>query len=113
MKRCPECRRDYFDDTLVFCLDDGATLLEGPSVVESKTAIFGASSTSESPTAILTNLPGEAPTAEMEAPPIPASKSAKRIWIVAALVAVLSIGGFFGYKYLIPTKQIESIAVMP
>src|SRR6187401_3138350 len=31
MKRCPECRRDYTDETLNFCLDDGATLLDGPA----------------------------------------------------------------------------------
>src|SRR5687767_2778056 len=30
MKRCPECRRDYSDETLNFCLDDGAALLDGP-----------------------------------------------------------------------------------
>ncbi|MDM7922116.1 MAG: tetratricopeptide repeat protein [Pyrinomonadaceae bacterium] len=30
MKRCPQCRRDYYDDTLKFCLDDGSSLLEGP-----------------------------------------------------------------------------------
>ncbi len=30
MKRCPECRRDYYDDTLLYCLDDGNSLLEGP-----------------------------------------------------------------------------------
>lgn len=118
MKRCPECRRDYFDDTLVFCLDDGATLLEGPSMVEPKTAVLGASSTSESPTAILTNLPSEAPTAEMEKLSLPESSesekaSAKRIWIVAALLAALAIGGFAGYKYFVAAKQIDSIAVMP
>ena len=26
MKRCPECRRDYTDETLNFCLEDGAVL---------------------------------------------------------------------------------------
>ena len=31
MKRCPECRRDYYDDTLLYCLDDGSALLEGPA----------------------------------------------------------------------------------
>ena len=31
MKRCPECRRDYYDDSLLYCLDDGSTLLEGPA----------------------------------------------------------------------------------
>src|SRR3954451_1207298 len=30
MKRCPECRRDYYDDSLLYCLDDGTRLLEGP-----------------------------------------------------------------------------------
>jgi hypothetical protein len=23
MKRCPECRRDYYDETLLYSLDDG------------------------------------------------------------------------------------------
>ena len=32
MKRCPECGRDYNDDTLSFCLDDGSELLFGPAV---------------------------------------------------------------------------------
>lgn len=31
MKRCAECRRDYYDDSLLYCLDDGARLLEGPA----------------------------------------------------------------------------------
>jgi len=34
MKRCPECRRDYTDETLNYCLDDGAALLEGPGSAE-------------------------------------------------------------------------------
>jgi serine/threonine-protein kinase len=42
MKRCPECNRDYSDETLNFCLDDGAALLDGPaSWDEARTAIFG------------------------------------------------------------------------
>jgi TolB-like protein/tetratricopeptide (TPR) repeat protein len=32
MKRCPQCRRDYYDESLLFCLDDGATLLSGPGI---------------------------------------------------------------------------------
>ncbi|MGB7067899.1 MAG: alpha/beta hydrolase, partial [Pyrinomonadaceae bacterium] len=31
MKRCPECKRDYYDDSLLYCLDDGSPLLEGPT----------------------------------------------------------------------------------
>ena len=34
MKRCPECRRDYYDDSLLYCLDDGTALLEGPATAD-------------------------------------------------------------------------------
>src|SRR5688572_29102252 len=44
MKRCPECRRDYFDDTLSYCLDDGTMLLEGPSSLEPRTEIISGES---------------------------------------------------------------------
>ena len=43
MKRCPECRRDYYDETLLYCLDDGNVLLDGPSsgsLGEASTAIL-------------------------------------------------------------------------
>ena len=40
MKRCSECGREY-DNTMMFCLDDGAELLYGPaSMDEPQTAIF-------------------------------------------------------------------------
>jgi len=29
MKRCPECRRDYYDDSLFYCLEDGTVLVQG------------------------------------------------------------------------------------
>ncbi len=51
MKRCPECRRDYYDDTLSFCLDDGTPLALGPASDENVTEILsGAVQPSESPT---------------------------------------------------------------
>ncbi|HEX6126324.1 MAG TPA: NB-ARC domain-containing protein [Pyrinomonadaceae bacterium] len=40
MKRCPECKRDYYDETLLYCLDDGTRLLEGPAADESVTQLF-------------------------------------------------------------------------
>ena len=41
MKRCPECLRNYFDDSLMYCLDDGTSLLDGPSTAdEPATAIL-------------------------------------------------------------------------
>src|SRR5215203_3384418 len=37
MKRCPECRRDYYDETLIYCLDDGSALLNGPGSLDPPT----------------------------------------------------------------------------
>jgi TolB-like protein/Flp pilus assembly protein TadD len=136
MKRCPECRRDYYDDTLLYCLDDGNALLEGPAYAdEPSTAIMselkfpssgGSSSESQTGaqvhttdrTAILRT--GEkAESQEKNVKPFErqsfsAHRAAKPLagLIVAVLVLV---GGFFGYKYLGTnnSNQIESIAVLP
>lgn len=40
MKRCPECRKDYLDDSLLYCLDDGAPLVQGSVGDEPATAIL-------------------------------------------------------------------------
>ncbi|MEQ1763461.1 MAG: tetratricopeptide repeat protein [Pyrinomonadaceae bacterium] len=137
MKRCPECRRDYYDDTLLYCLDDGNVLLEGPA----RRADTPVRQSSDEPqTAILhsTPAPGEAPTRAQihtteqtavlprgsEAKPreslgglsekqsFSANRVAKPLIATVVAVAVL-VGGFFGYRYFSPAKQIESIAVMP
>jgi hypothetical protein len=54
MKKCPQCGRDY-DTSMMFCLDDGAELLDGPaSSDERATAILSeAGSAYEIATAIL------------------------------------------------------------
>jgi tetratricopeptide (TPR) repeat protein len=41
MKRCPQCRRGYTDETLNYCLDDGCALVDGPASGEAPTAVFG------------------------------------------------------------------------
>lgn len=35
MKRCPTCRRDYRDESLLYCLDDGSALVDGPATIPS------------------------------------------------------------------------------
>jgi len=52
MKRCPECRRDYYDDTLMYCLDDGTSLLDGPSKMDEPATVIlkDTSPSNESPT---------------------------------------------------------------
>ena len=134
MKRCPECRRDYYDDTLLYCLEDGVQLVQG-SVPVSQTVA------DEPATAILhtTDAVGDAPTREQirttdqtailhagaEAEPrkslgeltekqsFSANRAAKPLMAIG-LAVILLVGGFVGYRYFGPNaKQIESIAVMP
>jgi TolB-like protein len=146
MKRCPECRRDYYDDSLLYCLDDGSALLEGPAVSEPP-ASAGGRFGDEPQTAILPE-PGAVATGVRKGEPtrpqvnktdqtamfprgaeaepqnklsgsserqsLSVNRAAKPL--IAAVVAVaVSVGGFFGYRYLSTanSKQIESIAVMP
>ncbi|MDI1242275.1 MAG: hypothetical protein PSX80_10180, partial [bacterium] len=44
MKRCPDCRRDYYDDTLSFCLEDGTPLAFISADGEPETAIHSPAS---------------------------------------------------------------------
>ncbi len=129
MKRCPECRRDYYDDTLLYCLDDGNALLEGPAVSVPPAVAGGALSGDDEPaTAILhsTAAPGEAPTrAQIQMTDqtavlptgtgdVRANRSFdKRLLFAPVVIAVIILGGFFGYRYITQAKQIDSIAVMP
>lgn len=43
MKQCPTCRREYLDETLNFCLDDGAWLAEQMAVADYPTMLIGGS----------------------------------------------------------------------
>src|SRR5687768_16047197 len=141
MKRCPECRRDYYDDSLLYCLDDGNPLLQGqasgsdtPSsgsgaFDEPQTAIFhGTAPTEEAATraqihtteqaAIYPSGAGAEPRDSLSELPekqsFSANRAARPLFAVAA-ACVLLFGGFFGYRCFssAATKQIESIAVMP
>ncbi len=55
MKRCPECGREY-DNTMMFCLDDGAELLYGPAMSE-RGAVASGFPLDEPQTAILSEPP--------------------------------------------------------
>src|SRR5215218_6949918 len=56
MKRCPECRRDYYDETLLYCLDDGTSLVEGPaSMDDPATAILSGNAPKDAHMAILSS----------------------------------------------------------
>ena len=109
MKRCPECRRDYYDDSLQFCLDDGSALLEGPaSGSEPATAIMhDARPSSENATRTFDSA-DQTRTSEQQARPRRNLIAFGGLGI--ALVLVLGAAGYFYYGR---SQQINSIAVMP
>ncbi len=165
MKKCPLCGREY-DNTMMFCLDDGTELLYGPASGGSRSepptgAPAGASPSEvaksaggqfgDPQTAILSDraasaggqfdepqtaiLHSTAPSSEAatrtqihttaaaepqksiseasEKRSFSANRAAKPLLIALGLVVIV-LGGFFGYRYFnSPTKQIDSIAVMP
>jgi TolB-like protein len=136
MKRCPECRRDYYDDSLLYCLDDGSALLEGPAsgsgpsepataILSEPPVLAGATASSESATRAQVhtsvreaqpreNIKSLSDPANNVSQPLNRGSAAKRLAIVLAAVLILS-GGFLGYRYFSTTaaRQINSIAVMP
>src|SRR5687767_13853435 len=77
MKRCPECRRDYYDDSLLYCLDDGTALLEGPA------------SGNEPATALL-------PGTDLRSIR-PRFRQNRRLWMAFGLISVPVIGGIAIY----------------
>ena len=113
MKRCPECRRDYFDDSLSYCLDDGAVLVDGPlSVDEPPTAILHtADPVAESHTR--TRLRSTENVLSLSDDDQGLRRFDRRTAIVLLLVAIIGLTGFFSYRYLFSARQINSIAVMP
>ena len=115
MKRCPECRRDYHDDSLLYCLEDGAQLVQGsvPQPDEPATAILHAvarsaeSSTREQADTIeRTRIISSAQSSTQK-------RFNKRPIAIAAAVTVIVLAGVFGFRYFSATKQIGSIAIMP
>lgn len=97
MKRCPQCRRDYYDDTLSFCLDDGTSLVEGPvSFEEPATAVI---SPHETEPATRTFDPASLPK-ERSSTALPASLN-KFFPMIAVLVIMIALALFAAYHYRI------------
>jgi TolB-like protein/Flp pilus assembly protein TadD len=116
MKRCPECRRDYHDDSLLFCLEDGVALIQGsvPSPGEPQTQILSSDHfATEQRTRSLSQPPSTGPVLSSATQ----RTASKRSSIMAGvggiiIVAALSVGSYFYYERG-TTNQISSIAVMP
>src|SRR5580765_4908874 len=129
MKRCPECRRDYTDETLNFCLDDGVRLLDGPaSIDEPVTAILNSAEiSSESATKAQINITNETATLPSEIMPRPTSSAEylvsglrdhKRSVAIGLVIVLLAAAGFAYWFFKIrsatgESAPIASIAVLP
>ena len=114
MKRCPECRRDYYDDSLSYCLEDGAPLVSGVPDEPATAILSGDRQTTESATRTF-----DASTAINNSDQIKTghASSKKRTFITAAiclaiLVAAVGVGGYM-YLGRAGNECISSIAVMP
>jgi len=112
MKRCPHCRRTYSDDTLKYCLDDGAFLLDGPGISDLPTAVIPGLETGEGPTRAYGSAAPDS-TGQID-PPVPASRRQTYFLAVGGLILVtaMAAAGLWLYRPA-PSKQITSIAVMP
>jgi len=111
MKRCPECRRDYYDDTLSFCLEDGSPLVSGVpaeslSGEEPATAVFPNIHTTEE---------ARTRTFENETTQFTTSATKRNTLIAGAIgIVIVTAFGFGSYLYYGRTDpQISSIAVLP
>jgi len=110
MKRCPECRRDYYDETLLYCLDDGTLLLDGPgSIDEPDTAVFpSVHKTEDAQTRTFEN--------DSSAKATINSKQLKKSFVLVGVIGIsvllmIGIGAYWYYGR--SESQISSIAVMP
>jgi Tol biopolymer transport system component len=110
MKRCPECRRDYYDDELRFCLDDGTALLEGPATGDTPTAILSGGEDSDPATRPLISNTGKTEIHRSMSSAeylVSSAKKNKVIAGVALLVLAAVIGGvaFIVYSYRSPSEN--------
>lgn len=97
MKRCPECRKDYFDDSLVYCLDDGAPLVQGTVVDEPATAIlFGDRRSGEQLTESLESVETNQPASTTK--PTAGSLSRYKLAFISACMLLLA-ASVFAYAY--------------
>ncbi|MBX7062458.1 MAG: tetratricopeptide repeat protein [Pyrinomonadaceae bacterium] len=109
MKKCPQCGREY-DNTMMFCLDDGTELLYGPaSMHEPATA-------SEAPTRAQIHTTERTAVLPSGAGAMLTRKALDKRHLFALLaLATIVVGGFFGYRYFNSSNSatISSVAVLP
>lgn len=108
MKHCPTCSRVYDDDSLQFCFDDGATLVNKlPEAIAPETAVLLSSQSDPAPTIQAT--PPLIADAHPVGSQIPAGKRRSPLpWILGAgaLLLLLGAGVVIAIFMLIPKKPL-------
>jgi hypothetical protein len=107
MKQCPTCNRTYADDSITFCLEDGALL--SASYDSDATQRIPARLTNPPPTEVLTAQP--VPTEVLhpylpQAQPVRANNSSR--YLLAALLFILVVGGTLALVLLNQKKPSDS-----
>lgn len=98
MKRCPECRRDYYDDTLLYCLDDGAALVQGRVTDEPATAVLSGDRVSDEGLTKQLQADGTRSGSKSITFSLPAFLSGQWLpWVVAAMLALIASVLAYGY----------------
>ena len=114
-KRCPQCSRTYYDETLNFCLEDGVSLEPDVATGEERTVVMsGELARGETPTVHqLDPSTVDATNLRTGRESATTHNTSKLIWVVIPIAVLLA--GFLVYKYFPSTneKQIDSIAVLP
>jgi hypothetical protein len=108
MKQCPTCHRTYADDSITFCLADGALL--SASYDPDATQRIPARLTNPPPTEVFTAQP--APTEVLppylpQVQPVRANNSSK--YLLAALLLILVVGGILAV-FLLNQKKPSAIS---
>jgi len=118
MKLCPRCGRKYPDETLNFCLDDGADLVYGPSD-ENATKLFGerTGEEHEQATSILPDSSDREQAAAIATQEHSGWARKPLVWSV--ILAVLALGVVLAWRYQYrpaagaALNEVRSIAVLP
>src|SRR5947209_16689005 len=113
MKRCPDCRRDYYDDSLLYCLDDGTALVDGPA--GEPTAILGEPSVQASAGDTSTKLFESESRTMQQSDPTTLATRGRPSWvalIAVVAVVVLAAGGYLIYRSSESKKTNVSIAAL-
>ena len=106
IKRCPVCNRTYSDETISFCLADGALLSAPYDKSGPPTEVLPASlpptqaSSPAVPLSTITAPPPKPPRETRADSPVPERGGVKRLVLAAAVIMVLAMLSMIGYQII-------------